>query len=61
MIISDIVVWTSADKRASKNTFASRMYGRAKKRAADDGYSEEASVEVAKKAYSAAAEMWANN
>ncbi|CAK0806071.1 unnamed protein product, partial [Prorocentrum cordatum] len=57
-LISDIVVWTGSDGSVNKNTFASRMYSRAKKRAADDGYSHDASVEVAKKAYGAAAAMW---
>ncbi|CAK0905358.1 unnamed protein product, partial [Prorocentrum cordatum] len=57
-LISDIVARTGSDGSVNKNTFASRMYSRAKKRAADDGYSHDASVEVAKKAYGAAAAMW---
>ncbi|CAK0823236.1 unnamed protein product [Prorocentrum cordatum] len=57
-LISDIVVRTGSDGSVNKNTLASRMYSRAKKRAADDGYSHDASVEVAKKAYGAAAAMW---
>ena len=51
----DLLTWRVADKKATKNAFASRAYGRTRTRAINAGWPTPKAVEIAREAYQAAA------